>query len=469
MATRIGPVLVVVLVLTGTVAAVVHDADGRSRAVRLAPIAESGATGVARYVDCAGDDARSGTTPATAWRSLARASAAPLRPGEQVLLRRGCRWNGERLDAGWQGTPAAPVLVSAYGDGADPVVRNGKASNVRIAGAWLIVEHLDVGVDAQRFTSCGQPLGEHYGFVLVAGAHDVVLRSSRASGEEAGVHIAAGAHDNHVVDNVLVGNNMIAAFNADPEVDQGAWGLLLNGDRNEIARNRFADNRAVCTNGSYRLRSKSINIYEAAGNVIHHNRSTDRVFAELGSSDTVRTTGTVFQYNVFTSSMDESRFVTTRGAGDKRWGPVLKTTVEHNSTFQTGQGSIGVSSALGCDGTVLSTDSNIFWAEARALSADGDFPNHRDIYWSSSGRPQVTAPRVDPSSLRVDPRASSTPPPAMRACCQAVRPSTEASAPGRGRRTPTAPRSPRAARSTSAPLRGRATASPASTASPRRC
>ena len=120
--------------------------------------------------------------------------------------------------------------------------------------------------------------------------------------------------------------------------------------------------------------------------------------------------------------------MTTRGARDLRWGPVLDTTIEHNSTYQTGSGSIGVSCALGCDGSVLHTESNIFWAEARPLSADGDFPNHRDIYWSSSGHPNVTTPHVDPTAIFADPLYSDPTTGTLR-----LRPSSPAI--GRGRRT----------------------------------
>src|SRR5689334_3513936 len=43
------------------------------------------------YVDCTGgNDANSGTSESAAWKSLAKARAAVLLPGDRLLFRRGC-------------------------------------------------------------------------------------------------------------------------------------------------------------------------------------------------------------------------------------------------------------------------------------------------------------------------------------------------------------------------------------------
>src|SRR6266568_5346199 len=75
-------------------------------------------TGLAYYVSPTGDDAADGTSPATAWRTLSRATAAQLAPGAQLLLEGGARFTGPlaftREDAG---DPSDPVYVGAYGQG----------------------------------------------------------------------------------------------------------------------------------------------------------------------------------------------------------------------------------------------------------------------------------------------------------------------------------------------------------------
>src|SRR6478752_1449242 len=107
---RVGALAVrgwLVVVLLGAVIPVVHSA----------PVS---AAGGAFYVNCStGKDSNPGTQAAP-WKSLTKASAAALGPGDQLLLARGCVWDGQRLEAPWNGTAAEPVTVGAYGDGPRP-------------------------------------------------------------------------------------------------------------------------------------------------------------------------------------------------------------------------------------------------------------------------------------------------------------------------------------------------------------
>jgi len=71
-----------------------------------------------------GDDANSGTRARKAWRSLEKASAAPLAPGDRLLLRAGGVWRGQlRVTA--RGTEKQPILVQAYGKGPRPRIEAG--------------------------------------------------------------------------------------------------------------------------------------------------------------------------------------------------------------------------------------------------------------------------------------------------------------------------------------------------------
>lgn len=73
---------------------------------------------VTYYVSPAGSDLAAGTSPSTAWRTLARASAATLRPGYRLLLQGSHQYAGQ-LDIGPAdgGSAASPVLISSYGTG----------------------------------------------------------------------------------------------------------------------------------------------------------------------------------------------------------------------------------------------------------------------------------------------------------------------------------------------------------------
>jgi hypothetical protein len=68
------------------------------------------------YVSPTGDDARVGTSPATAWRSLTKVNNTKLKPGDSVLLQAGQTFEGPLVPWG-SGGPSAPVTFSSYGTG----------------------------------------------------------------------------------------------------------------------------------------------------------------------------------------------------------------------------------------------------------------------------------------------------------------------------------------------------------------
>ena len=86
---------------------------------------------VTYYVDAEnGDDNNDGTSPETAWKTLAKASSIrQLKEGGSILLKAGSVWNGEQLTVrNAQGTEANPVVIGSYGEGAKPVI-NGNGAN----------------------------------------------------------------------------------------------------------------------------------------------------------------------------------------------------------------------------------------------------------------------------------------------------------------------------------------------------
>ena len=67
-----------------------------------------------------GDDARSGTSAETAWKTLEKVNAAPLVGGDVVRFRRGGLWRGSLEPK--SGEPGRPVVYTNYGDGEKPVI-----------------------------------------------------------------------------------------------------------------------------------------------------------------------------------------------------------------------------------------------------------------------------------------------------------------------------------------------------------
>lgn len=89
-------------------------------AVTLLSLASPARAATYHLDSIAGDDTRPGTTPDTAWRSLARANAQVFQPGDRLRFRSGGRWTGQFKP---QGSGAQvddqlrPVVVDRYGEG----------------------------------------------------------------------------------------------------------------------------------------------------------------------------------------------------------------------------------------------------------------------------------------------------------------------------------------------------------------
>lgn len=78
------------------------------------------------YVSATGNDANTGTSEATAWKTIARVQQqmVNLAPGDQVLFQRGGIFPGE-LDIYQNGTESSPIVFGAYGTGEAPIISGG--------------------------------------------------------------------------------------------------------------------------------------------------------------------------------------------------------------------------------------------------------------------------------------------------------------------------------------------------------
>lgn len=69
------------------------------------------------FIDAtSGRDNRTGTSPATAWRTLAKATATTFGPGDRILLKAGEQWQSQQLWPKGSGSNGRPITISAYGD-----------------------------------------------------------------------------------------------------------------------------------------------------------------------------------------------------------------------------------------------------------------------------------------------------------------------------------------------------------------
>lgn len=356
-----------------------------------------GPGGAVRYhVDCQGgrDDA-SGRTPERAWRTLARASRESLAPGDTLLLRAGCSWQGP-LDVSWSGSRERPITVSAYGTGPRPIIKDGPVQ-VEVSGSWLVVEGLALRTRPPMLdASCDdQPAGRIIGVRLAAGSSNVTVRDIDARGFFAAIRIDRGSSFNRILDNELHDNDMKSD---DPTSDAGALGVDVLGDDNEIAGNRISGSDACSPFFSGRDGS-AIHIFGGRRNVIHHNTVWDNNdFMELGDP---RTADTTIAYNSDVSRLPGAAFLVVHGEGT-RYGPVARTTVFNNSAYLSGRESYAIQCTGRCGPDILSFRDNIVWAEDRIGYAAPAFDEGGNIYWRSNGEPRIFFD-VDPSSRLVDP------------------------------------------------------------------
>ncbi len=79
----------------------------------------------------AGNDTADGKSEATAWKTLAKASAGKYVPGDKILLKRGDTWN-EELQPQGEGTAANPITIGSYGDGPRPRIDRQEATGNNI-------------------------------------------------------------------------------------------------------------------------------------------------------------------------------------------------------------------------------------------------------------------------------------------------------------------------------------------------
>ncbi len=98
------------------------------------------------YVDSvAGDDSRDGLSPQTAWRTFRNTEGMELGPGERLLLKRGCVFNGD-LVLSARGSAENWAEIGAYGEGMRPQISRNRHLNDRcgwvFGAAYLAVRDI---------------------------------------------------------------------------------------------------------------------------------------------------------------------------------------------------------------------------------------------------------------------------------------------------------------------------------------
>jgi hypothetical protein len=306
---------------------------------------DASATEVTYYVDDAnGNDSLSGRSRASAWRTLRRASAERLNPGDRLLLKRGGSWAGT-LAISSSGTAGQPITIGAFGRGSRPLLTANGC--VHLDGSYLVARNL-------RASKCNWS-----GFYI--GGDHVRLRFSTASRNVAGIHVGYSANRSVVARNRLRNNNRLSDGN-------GQFGILVNGTNTEVVRNRIngSDGSAVELYGGSNLNG---------GALIHHNRTRSRVFSEMG-----KTTDNALYYNVIISSEHAAKGLVMHGESSQH-GPVSRIRFFNNSVYLPGPVSQGWVCGGGCNGESLKLRNNIFRTTWKGGYADGAVDEDYNLYF----------------------------------------------------------------------------------------
>lgn len=130
----------------------------------------SDSTGVTYYVDSqTGSDSNPGTSPASAWQSLAKVNATTFQPGDKILLASGSEWSSTTLRPKGSGDSSADITISDYGSGALPRIDGaGKVpSAVELFNQqYWTIENVEVTNEAPSTSTPGANLGDFRGIYV---------------------------------------------------------------------------------------------------------------------------------------------------------------------------------------------------------------------------------------------------------------------------------------------------------------
>ena len=210
------------------------------------------------YVDAvSGSDAAAGTSPETAWKTLAKANAVTFRPGDRLLLKSGATYAGGFYAHG-SGSAEAPVLLSSYGEGSRPLIDNqtgGFAIVLENVSYWT-VENLEITAPGGKSLYVRASGGKNAEYVTVQHCvfRDISLNSH--SNSDAAVFI----------DNDRSASRVRHLHLDDLKITNVPWGVQMEGIMAEY--DSFYRNPAESFNSDYLLENLYISNAKYGGIVL---------------------------------------------------------------------------------------------------------------------------------------------------------------------------------------------------------
>ncbi len=229
------------------------------------------------YIDAAnGSDDGTGASPSLAWKTLAFASGNDFKPGDSLLLKRGCQWT-EGFAGYSGGAPQQPFYIGAYGSGTAPVINDSTDKNgygIELFAPWVIVENLSV------------KNGLNGGIFITQDADSCIVRNCEVTASGTGVEVQG--RYNLVQGNYLHDLTMILNEPGN-EGDYGAVGVTVESACNEVCYNRMIRCIAPCYEGG--TDGGVVELYGTTDScLIHHNLGVGCAgFVEVGGGSAINT------------------------------------------------------------------------------------------------------------------------------------------------------------------------------------
>jgi polysaccharidase protein len=222
-------------------------------AVLLLPAAASACpghdvTGTMYFVSPTGSDSNSGTSPATAWRTVAKVNNARLNPGDAVMFKGGAAFSDTNLAPARSGTASSRIVYATYGPGKASLPKgiylygvNGLAfENLSISGPSQAILASSGGAGVSYITIDGMSLsntGIGINSANLANANWTIRNNTVSQTGDSGM-ILLGS-------NFSVTGNQITDTGTDPAITYGKHGVYLKVSGATVTGNtirRFASN-----------------------------------------------------------------------------------------------------------------------------------------------------------------------------------------------------------------------------------
>lgn len=196
------------------------------------------------YVSPSGNDANSGTSTSSAWRTIARVNQSTFsyQPGDKVLFERGGVWRGEII-LGANGNAAQPITVGAYGTGAKPIIKGSEVVSGwspyqgNIWRASVTSGKVDqVHVNGQRMTPARYPntgwLRNSQGGGMQMQSADLARPNGYWNGATAVVRTSSSSFDTLIVANHA--NGTLHFTTSIINLGSAPWGFFMKGKLAEL-------------------------------------------------------------------------------------------------------------------------------------------------------------------------------------------------------------------------------------------